>query len=141
MTDTATNLVKWAFPSGLTMEPRTYLTVWADQDLTQAGLHADFKLLVGGESVLLAYANGTIVESVTFNTQTSGMGYARIPNGSGNFVIQPPTYNLNNETLAVDEIEAGAELKSFPNPTNGNLTLTNGNIASLPYTICRANYF
>lgn len=125
MTDDATNLVKWAFPAGLTMDPHTYLTVWADQDLTQAGLHADFKLSAGGERVLLAYANGTIVETVDFGAQTANMGYARIPNGSGSFVIQTPTYNVNNESLSVDQLQDfNNGLKSYPNPTNGSLTLS-----------------
>jgi hypothetical protein len=125
MTDTATNLTKWAFPSGLTIEPQGYLTVWADQDLTQSGLHADFKLSAGGESVILAYANGTIIETVDFGAQTADMGYARIPNGTGNFVIQSPTYNFNNELLSVSEVEFKRNLTLFPNPTNGNVTLSN----------------
>ena len=37
LTDTNTNLIKWGFPSGLTIEPHGFLTVWADEDLTQSG--------------------------------------------------------------------------------------------------------
>lgn len=123
--DTASTPLKWAFPSGVIMEPHSYLIVWADQDLTQAGIHADFKFSAGGESCILSYANGTIVDSVTFGAQTADMGYARIPNGTGNFVIQSPTFNANNENLSVSSAEFNAELRAFPNPTNDNLFIQN----------------
>lgn len=124
-TDTASNLLKWQFPSGLTIEPNSYLIVWADEDLTEAGIHAGFKFSAGGESCILSYADGTIVDTVTFGAQTTNMGYARIPNGTGNFVIQAPTFNANNESLSVSEVDFATRLKAFPNPVNDNLTLQN----------------
>ncbi|WP_309641575.1 CotH kinase family protein [Flavobacterium sp.] len=125
MTDTAANLIKWQFPTGITIEPHGYLTVWADEDGAQIGLHANFKLSSGGESVLLAYANGTIIETVDFGAQTANFGYARVPNGTGNFVIQSPTFNTNNESLSVSSVEFKQNLTVFPNPTNENLNLQN----------------
>ncbi len=129
LTDTNTNLIKWGFPSGLTIEPHGFLTVWADEDLTQSGLHADFKLSASGESVILAYPDGTIVDSVDFGVQTANMGYARVPDGTGNFVIQAPSYNVTNNLLAVQQPGSFNEnLKSYPNPTSGILTLSNSTI-------------
>ncbi len=125
MTDSDTNLIKWQFPTGLTIEPHDYLTIWADEDGAQAGLHASFKLSASGESVILAYANGTIIETVNFGAQTANLGYARIPNGTGDFVIQSPTYNANNEVLSVSTVEFKKNLSLFPNPTNGHLNLQN----------------
>ncbi|NHM06906.1 T9SS type A sorting domain-containing protein [Flavobacterium sp. CYK-4] len=125
MTDTNTNLVKWQFPAGLTIEPHGYLTLWADEDGTQAGIHANFKLSASGESVILSYANGTIIETVDFGAQTANMGYARVPNGTGSFVIQSPTFNVNNELLSVSSAEFKKNLSVFPNPTNGSLNLQN----------------
>lgn len=126
-TDTATNLLKWGFPSGLTIAPNSYLTVWADEDLLQAGIHANFKFSTTGESALLSYPDGTIIENVTFGQQTPDMGYARIPNGTGNFVIQSPTYNANNQTLSAQGFEINKnQLTYFPNPTSGMVTINNG---------------
>lgn len=125
-TDTPSNLLKWQFPAGTTIAPNSYLIVWADQDLTETGLHADFKFSAGGESCILSYANGTVVNTVTFASQTADMGYARIPNGTGSFVIQSPTFNANNENvLAVNPIAFKNNLKIFPNPTTSNLTIEN----------------
>jgi len=127
MTDTDTNLIKWAFPSGLTIEPHGYLTIWADEDGSQVGLHANFKLSSAGESVILAYANGTIIENISFGTQTADMGYARIPNGTGNFVIQASTFNANNETLSVSSEAFQQNLSVNPNPTQNVVYIQNKN--------------
>jgi hypothetical protein len=124
-TDTSSNLLKWAFPSGITMAPNSYLIVWADQDLTQTGIHADFKFSAGGESCILSYPNGVVVDSVNFGIQTSDMGYARNPNGTGNFVIQTPTFNANNESLATNSFETQKNIISFyPNPASNQIHVT-----------------
>jgi hypothetical protein len=125
MTDTDTNLIKWQLPVGTTIEPNGYLTIWADEDGAQEGLHASFKLSASGESVILAYANGTIIETVNYGAQTADLGYARIPNGTGAFVIQSPTFNFNNESLSASAFDFDQNLSVFPNPTNGNLNVHN----------------
>ena len=123
-TDTSSNLLKWAFPSGITMAPNSYLIVWADQDLTQTGIHADFKFSVGGESCILSYPNGVVVDSVNFGIQTSDMGYARNPNGTGNFVIQTPTFNANNQSLATNSFENPKNILSiYPNPASNQINV------------------
>lgn len=125
--DSQTNLLKWAFPSGITMAPNTYLIVWADQDLTQTGLHADFKFSAGGENCILSYPNGTVVDNVVFGIQTADMGYARVPNGTGNFVIQAPTFNANNvNQLTVNQVNTfNSGLKLYPNPTANIINISN----------------
>jgi hypothetical protein len=125
LTDTNTNLIKWQFPTGTSIAPDGYLVVWADEDGTQEGLHASFKLSASGESVILAYANGTILDSVDYGLQTTDLSYARIPNGTGAFVITGSTFNFNNQLLSVSETEFNQNLTVFPNPTNGNLNVYN----------------
>ncbi len=124
MSDSNTNLIKWRFPDGITMAPHSYLIVWADQDLTQEGLHADFKLSSTGESVYLSYANGTSIETVDYGIQTANMGYARIPNGTGNFVIQGPTFNANNEALGTSHQDWASFIKIYPNPTSSLVNIS-----------------
>ena len=130
--DSSTSLLKWQFPTGTTIAPYSYLVVWADSDLTETdGLHADFKFSASGENCILSYADGTIVDSVTFGAQTTDMGYARNPNGTGDFVIQSPTYNANNETsLGISDLEkSNLSLTLYPNPTTNVLNIvTNDNV-------------
>ena len=116
LTDNATNLQKWAFPTGLTIAPNSYLVVWADEDLTEEGLHADFKLSAGGENVILSYPNGDIVDSVSFGAQTADVAYARIPNGTGEFVNQSPTFNANNQNLGAAGFATDFAGRAWPNP-------------------------
>jgi hypothetical protein len=105
------------------MAPNSFLIVWADEDVEEEGLHADFKLSAGGESVILSYPNGEIIDTMTFGAQVENIGYARIPNGTGNFVSQFPTFNSNNENLGVEDNEADT-LKAFPNPVISVLNLS-----------------
>ncbi|CAH8281593.1 putative secreted protein (Por secretion system target) [Mariniflexile fucanivorans] len=130
--DSSTDLLKWQFPTGTTIEPYSYLVVWADSDTDENdGLHADFKFSASGENCILSYADGTIVDAVTFGAQTADMGYARNPNGTGDFVIQSPTYNANNETsLGVGDIEISSlNLKLYPNSTANVLNIVdNANV-------------
>lgn len=126
-TDDSTNLLKWQFPTGTTIAPYSYLIVWADNELTEPGLHANFKFSASGESCILSYDNGVIVDSVTYGAQTTDMGYARVPNGTGNFVIQSPTYNANNSpllpsvsiTASASTVCSGTSVTFTATPTNG----------------------
>ena len=38
-----------------------------------------------------------IVDGFTFGEQETDMGYARVPNGTGDFTIQYPTFSSNND--------------------------------------------
>lgn len=125
LSDDADDLLVWPFPSGLTIAPNSYLIVWCDKDDDQDGLHADVKFSAGGESAILSYANGTIIENITFGAQTDDMGYARVPNGTGDFAIQLPTYAANNESLSIDEVDFNNHLKYYPNPTSNIVTIAN----------------
>lgn len=131
LTDDATVLTTWKFPEGTTIEAGGYLIVWCDNDDEQTGLHADFKFSSSGESAILSYGDGdSIIENVTFGEQQTDMGYARVPNGTGNFQIQSPTYNYNNgNNLSVNEIEKTVNYNFYPNPIKTELFIeTSGNI-------------
>jgi spore coat protein CotH len=128
LSDDSTELLNWQFPTGTTIAPDSYLIVWCDKDEEQTGLHASIKFSSGGESAILSYADGTIIENITFGEQTDDMGYARVPNGTGDFVIQAPTYNDNNESLlGLSDVSFNENLSYYPNPTNNKLNIVNTN--------------
>jgi hypothetical protein len=58
------------------------------------------------------------------------MGYARVPNGTGNFQIQEPTYNTTNgNNLSVKEIEGTTNYSFYPNPVQADLIIeSTGNV-------------
>ena len=125
LTDDINNLAKWTFPQGSIIGSGGYLIVWADEDGSQAGLHANFKLSSAGEQVYLVDPELNIGQEVVFGQQATDMGYARIPNGTGDFVIKTPTFNWDNESMtAVDEeTGAGSRFSIFPNPASGWVTV------------------
>ena len=81
---------QWQFPVGTSIGAAGYLLVWADKDTEDSpGLHADFKLSAGGESVVLSDTddNGNVViDAVDFPALARDESYARVPAGTGPFV-------------------------------------------------------
>lgn len=126
LSDDPTDLLAWQFPDGTTIAPGSYLIVWCDKDEEQDGLHANLKFSSGGESAILSYADGTIIENITFGEQTTDMSYARNPNGTGDFVIQAPTFNGNNEYVSVEEYDDYANISIYPNPATSILQIESG---------------
>jgi hypothetical protein len=112
---------KWKFPAGTTLPAGGYLIVWCDENGMQPGLHANFKLSASGETVWLRNPAGAIIQEVTFGLQTTDKGYARVPNGTGSFKIQNPSFNANNNSVSAGEAPSFA-FKIYPNPANGYVT-------------------
>jgi len=125
LSDEASNLQKWAIPSGASIPADGYFIVWSDNDLTQLGMHANFSLSANGESLFLTNGNGQILDQVTFGAQESDKTYGRIPNGTGDFQILNPTFNAVNSIVAAIPSTINSEIKIFayPNPLNDFLTI------------------
>lgn len=110
---------KWAFPAGTTIAANDYLIIWADGDVDQAGLHADFGLSGGGESVLIIDADTALIDQIDYPEQTDDISYGRFPNGIGDFADMTPTFNAeNNDGIVSTRYPdlVGAELTLYPNP-------------------------
>ena len=86
----------WSFPDDLILEKNEYLIIWADRDLDEEGLHADFKLNKNRGELILCHRDGSILDKVEFREQETNIAYARVPNGNGQFVSQSSTFNDNN---------------------------------------------
>ncbi len=126
MSDDEGDLTQWTFPNGTTIPAKGYLIVWADEDLEQTGLHADFKLSASGEVLLLVQPDEMIADRVEFGEQSTDVAYARVPNGTGSFMMQAPTFNENNEGVSSVEIVSSTQevLRVYPNPVRGILNIT-----------------
>jgi hypothetical protein len=88
---------KWQIPQGTVIIGKGYLIIWADGDSTQFGLHTNFKLSSSGEEAVLAKPDLTIIDKVTFPSPIMEVSYSRVPNGTGEFKWQYPTYNKSND--------------------------------------------
>ncbi|MHC1738423.1 MAG: lamin tail domain-containing protein [Ignavibacteriaceae bacterium] len=130
LSDAATLLNKWRFPLNTKIAPHSYLIVWADGDVTQAGLHTNFTLSETGGKIFLSNIDKTIIDSATYFVQAGNLSMSRIPNGTGSFVQTPPTFNAENHAgtppppivligamdISINEFLAVND--SFPDPAN-----------------------
>jgi len=124
LSDDVNFLKKWNFDTPVTIPANGYQIVWADRDVHQAGVHSNFKIEKSGGDLILTYEDLTVIDQVAYDEQELNMGYARIPNGTGDFVIQNHTFNSNNaETSSTSSINELANIAVYPNPTTGEFTL------------------
>jgi len=89
-------LKKWHFAAHTIIPANDYLILWADRDIHQEGIHANFKLKSSAGDLFLTYEDLTVLDQVSYGRQELNLGYARTPNGTGDFRIQAPTFKANN---------------------------------------------
>ena len=122
LTDSIFNLRKWKFPQGTIIPANGYQIVWADETENQGRFHTNFKLSsTQGEILMLMDSSANLVDQVTYGQQQADMGFARVPNGIGSFIIQAPTFATNNNPAlqigfhAIDSSGCSPFLASFVN--------------------------
>lgn len=125
LSDDMGNPKKWMFPDTL-LAPGGYLIIWADEDETQVGLHASFKLSKSGESLLLSDTPGNVIDYLHFSEQKTDTAYGRSPNGIGAFTSLIPTPGAENGASIgivefADFAPSGHLLlgQNYPNPAEG----------------------
>ncbi len=117
LSDDKSNFLKWPFPDTV-IRAKNYLVIWADNDITQSGLHANFKLSKSGEALYLSYSANNILDSITFGLQISDISTGRYPNGTGPFGRMLPTISSTNSPFSVNEIKFSSEISVYPNPSS-----------------------
>jgi hypothetical protein len=92
---------KWQIPTtdppASTVPAHGYLIVWADGQPDQGVIHVNLKLSASGEAIGLYTAAGETIDTVTFGAQAADVSYARVPDGSANWVtLTTPTPGATN---------------------------------------------
>ncbi|MHC4119794.1 MAG: chitobiase/beta-hexosaminidase C-terminal domain-containing protein, partial [Planctomycetota bacterium] len=112
LTDNLDDPTMWRIPTdnpaATMIPPRDYLLIWADDDVGDAGLHANFKLNADGEQVALFASDGqTLIHSLEFGDQTSDMSFGSYPDGAGNArFLANVTPAAKNDGAYLGEVEA-----------------------------------
>jgi len=124
LSDDGDDLSQWSFPD-TTISAKGYLIVWADNDESQQGLHANFKLSGSGETIYLSNNDTTLIDEVSYADQTTDFSTGRYPNGTGAFVQMSPTFSLENMDGVTSIEDQQLELpdnyylaQNYPNPFN-----------------------
>jgi len=69
-------------PTATTIPAGGYLLVWADNEVADAGLHANFQLNADGEQIGLFAADGhTLIDSIAFADQAADVSFGCYPDG------------------------------------------------------------
>ena len=117
--------MKWKFPAGTTVNPNSYIMVWADDDSSQVINHTNFLLNNAGEKIILSF-NTTILDSITFGAQGANISVGRCPNGTGSFgSLTSSSFHKENCTVGLQENQfIQNEISVYPNPTNNAFTIS-----------------
>ncbi len=118
LSDNENILNKWMFPN-ITIASNDYLIIWCDTaGTTQSGLHTTYRLSADQEEVYLIDPSGIVLDAVHFVNMPVDLSYSRVPNGSGPFVYQEPTYDMaNSSILSNNNIKNKGSFNIYPNPT------------------------
>ena len=126
LTDDAAQLDQWIFPD-TSIAAGGYLIVWADNDEDQEGLHANFKLSKSGEAIILSDANLQVLDEISFGEQVTDTTTGRFPNGTGEFELMQPTFEMENISFytAIDDVAQLEDftMTAFPNPFSNKLQI------------------
>ncbi len=110
LTDNQTADAGWRVPdnnpAATTIPPKDFLLIWADDEVDEGTLHADFKLGSDGENIRLFAADGkTLIDEVTFGRQDEDRSYGRIPDGSEDWqTIAAPTPGKSNTSAPISVV-------------------------------------
>jgi hypothetical protein len=99
LSDSYDNLQKWAFPD-TTIQPGSFLIVWADNTDGSTGLHAGFALSSQGEELCLSHESGYIIDSVSFGEQVEDLSMQRCIDNENSFFLAIPTFNQPNTCVS-----------------------------------------
>ncbi len=128
LSDEEDNPTKWALPN-LTLGAGEYAIIWADEQGAQGSSHANFKLSSLGEFISLAFADGTSLDSYTYGAIEEGATFARVPNGTGPFVLNSPSLGYTNDPVSVTE-NLSSSFSVYPNPAHNTLNISAENNVS-----------
>ncbi|NIA30211.1 MAG: hypothetical protein GWP06_09905 [Actinobacteria bacterium] len=98
LTDDLDDSTKWRIPNGTTIQAGGFLLIWADKnDSSLNALHTNFNLKKSGEQIGLFAPDGSVIDSLSYDGQTTDISYGRKPDGSAEwFFFEQPTPGETN---------------------------------------------
>ena len=127
-------VVSSSFPDSVVVPANGWLLFWADADVEQGVLHADFRLSNNGEYLSLASPDGyTLADEIQWNYIAPDTSYGRITDGAEDwvlFIVSTPEASNNAGTIHVLENES-TTLIVFPNPAENHVQLSRAISASI----------
>ena len=76
-----------------------------------------------GEALILFNDADEVVDQMEFDAQSDDIAFARVPNGTGNFIFQNATHKGSNDVVGIRDLQEVSTLFVYPNPTESFLTI------------------
>jgi hypothetical protein len=110
---------KWQMPE-INLEAGAFALFWADGKSELGPYHTNFKLSKDGEEVGIFSEPGTVIDTLTYGTQSTDISYGRLPDGADNWILfNKPTPGSTNMPNAVTEVKNSPDFTVYPNPVSG----------------------
>jgi hypothetical protein len=124
LSDDLENLTQWQFTdTAIVISAGGHVLIWCDNNQEQGSLHTNFKLNSIGETLVLTHLDGTtIIDQISFDSQTTDLSYGRISDGGNEWAFLVPTPGYSNSGLSIlvnNPIPDTYHLfQNYPNPFN-----------------------
>ncbi|MBN2890875.1 MAG: CotH kinase family protein [Bacteroidales bacterium] len=117
---------KWRLPD-INLQPNGFILVWADNDIEDGNLHANFKLSKDGEQIGVFLKNGNeylLIDTLTFGAQNTDISYGCVSDGSVDYrYFVHPTPGYSNDLSNNNEFADDFTFSVYPNPVEDILFL------------------
>ncbi len=140
LTDNLASPQKWIVPNGTIIPADGYLLIWADgMDVTDVGLHTNFKLSNSGEEIGLFDNAGSLIDSYIFEKQVTDVSMGRSHSNPVEWLFfSDPTPGTANLTAGLSSnLQSTApvvSLKSGFYRGSQTVTLTSSSGGTIHYT-------
>lgn len=104
--DSRNTPLKWKITDGdLYIQPKQHILFWADGETDQGNLHTNFKLSENGETVFIHNSEGTLIDELKYDNQTTDISFGRYPDGSMElFHFSEPSPGVANNDKTIEGI-------------------------------------
>jgi len=145
LSDDPSDVEKWSFPSGTIIPPNGYFIVSAGgPDVSPVftpigafGLNAEFSLSFSGETILLSAANGSLMDSLSYETLPNDISYGKLSDGSYSLMSNPTPESGNDDASAFvyldTDISIGVPSGLYDN--SQTVDITNSGLGQIYYTL------
>jgi|MDSW01.1.fsa_nt_gb hypothetical protein len=91
----------YIIPNGTIIPSAGFTIIWADDEITEEGLHANFKLKAAGEMISLIRPDGEVHQNLSWGATATDVSIAAVPDGSVNFQTdRTPSHGRSNGAMS-----------------------------------------
>ena len=135
VTDNLYNPYLWKIPDTnfdqTTIDSKSFIIFWADEDINQNERHFDFKLNKNGEQFGIYLSDSEqafCIDSISYGLQEEDISFGRISDGGNSWgFFNEPTPGLSNSILQLDSVQITPSkfslYQNYPNPFNPFTTI------------------